>query len=188
MNYPYGRNKPKPNRNENFTRINWQIKAQTVRLVQEGNQLGVMPIDQARRLATEAGLDLVEIAPNAKPPVCEIKDYGKFLYEEKIKQKENARRQRESKVEIKELRLRPGIAQHDVDTKVSQARKFIEEGKKVQFNLQFKGFREISHKDNGFIIVNNIVKSLSEVADVEKEPKFEGNKIICRLTPKTHRD
>lgn len=171
-------------KNEYPTRINFNIKVPQVRVVQDGKQLGIMRTDDARRIAQEAGLDLVEIVPNAQPPVCEIKDYGKWKFEEKIKQKESARKQRESQIQMKEIRLRPGIAGHDVETKVTQARKFIEEGKVVQLNLQFRGHRELSHKEQGFAVINKIIAELAGVSAVEKAPKMEGNRITCRLTPK----
>lgn len=179
----YGNNKyKKPDNNQ--PRINFQVRAHTVRLIQEGRQLGIFPIEQARKIASDAGLDLVEIAAQAQPPVCEIKDFGKWKFEEKIREKDNARRQRETQVELKEIRLRPGIADHDVETKIGQARKFIEEGKKVQFNLQFKGHREMSHRENGFAVIDKVIAGLVEVGTVEKAPKLEGNRITCRLSPK----
>src|SRR3989344_425287 len=120
------------------TRINFQIRAYMVRVTQEGEQLGVMPIEKARQLAQEAYLDLVEVAPTANPQVCAIIDYGKFKYEQKIKEKENRRKQRESTVEVKELRLSPRIDEHDMAVKSEAARKFLADGKKVQFNLKYK--------------------------------------------------
>lgn len=179
----YDRNKFSK-KSDNQPRLNFQIRALTVRLVQEGRPLGIFPIDQARKLAADVGLDLVEIAAGAQPPVCEIKDFGKWKFEEKIKEKEAARKQRDAQGEVKEIRLRPGIADHDVDTKVGQAKKFIEEGKRVQFNLQFKGQREMSHKECGFAVIDRVIAGLVEVGTVEKAPKLEGNRIICRLSPK----
>ena len=181
----YNRKFGGPNKkNEYPTRINFNIRVPNVRVVQEGQQLGIMPTDQARQRAMDAGLDLVEIVPNAQPPVCEIVDYGKRKFEEKIKQKESAKKQRESQVQLKEIRLRPGIGTHDVETKVNQAKGFLAEGKNVQFNLQFKGHREMSHKEQGFSVINKIVADLAGVCAVEKAPKMEGNRITCRLTPK----
>lgn len=165
-------------------RVNFQIRVPTVRVVKDGEQLGVMSIDNARKLAHESDLDLVEIVPNGQPPVCEIKDYGKWKFEEKIKLKDSARRQRAAQVELKQIRLRPGIAGHDVETKMLQAKKFIEEGKSVQLNLQFRGHREMSHKEQGFAIIDKMVTDLANFCAVEKAPRIEGNKIICRLNPK----
>lgn len=171
-------------RNENEIRINWQIKVSKVRVVKDEVQLGVMPIDAARRLAQDDGLDLVEIVPTASPPVCRIMDYGRFKYEEKVKKKENAKKQRGSQSQLKELRLRPGIAEHDTDTKISKAKKFLEEGHKVQFNLQFKGHREMSHRDQGFLVLKRVIDVLGSICIVEKAPKLEGNRITCCLAPK----
>lgn len=165
-------------------RVNWQIRVPQVRLIKDDKQLGVVSIDKARKIAEEAGLDLVEVAPTAKPPVCKIIDFGRYRYEQQIKKKEQVKKQKESKIQLKELRLRPTIEKHDVDVKISQAKKFLEEGMKVQLNLLFKGQREISHKDQGFLVINNIIKSLEELAVLEKSPKFDGNKIICCLSPK----
>lgn len=181
----YNRNKFGNNKkNEYLTRINFNIRVPSVRVVQDGQQLGIMPTDKARQIAQEAGLDLVEIVPHAQPPVCEIMDYGKRKFEEKIKAKEAARKQRESEIQLKEIRLRPGIAEGDIDTKVAQAKGFLAEGKNVQFNLQFKGHREMSHKEQGFAVINKVVSDLAGVCVVEKAPKLEGNRITCRLIPK----
>ena len=166
-----------------FTRVNFQIRVPNVRVVQDDNQLGVMSTDKARQLAQDAGLDLVEVAPHTKPPVCHIISYDKYRYQLKQKEKEQKRKQKDSANELKELRLRPGIQNHDIDTKVNAARKFLEEGKKVQFNLQFKS-REIIHKDEGFKVMEKIIGSLSEISSVERSPRLEGYKLICRLEPK----
>lgn len=171
-----------PKERKNFTRLNLNIRCPTVRVVQDGNQLGVMPTDAARRLATDAGLDLVEIAPQAQPPVCSIMDYEKFRYEQKQKEKEQKKNQKKN--EIKELRLRPGIQDHDISTKAGAVRRFLEDGKKVQLNLQFKN-REITHKDEGFRVMNQIIKDLVDIANVERAPSMEGNRLICRLEPKS---
>ena len=170
---------------EGQNRINWQIRVPQVRVVREEEQLGIMATDEARRIAQDDGLDLVEIAPAARPPVCRIMDYGRFKYEQNIKKKENAKKQRESQIQMKELRLRPGIADHDTDTKISQAKKFLEEGCRVQFNLQFRGQREMSHREQGFIVMKRVTEALQEVCVVEKAPKLEGNRITCCLAPKT---
>ncbi len=183
--YPRNKFEKFPNKkNECPTRLNFQIRVPQVRVVQEGRQLGIMSTDDARKLSQEAGLDLVEIVPNAQPPVCEIKDYGKWRFDEKIKAKESARKQRESQVQLKEIRLRPGIGPGDVETKMNQAKEFLSEGKCVQLNLQFRGHRELSNREQGFNVVNKMVADLSPVAVVDKPPKMEGNRITCRLTPK----
>lgn len=171
-------------KNKNEHRINWQIKVPQVRVVRDEEQLGIMSTDQARKIAQENGMDLVEISPMAKPPVCRIMDYNKYKYEQKIKQKEQAKKQRESEVQLKELRLRPCIAEHDVVTKINHAIKFLEEGDKVQFTLQFKGQREMSHKEKGFLVMQKIVETLTEHGELEKMPKLEGNRITCCFGPK----
>lgn len=168
---------------ENF-RVNWQIRVPQVRLIKDDKQLGVMSTDKARKLAEESGLDLVEVAPEARPPVCKIIDFGRFKYELQIKKKEQLKRQKEAQIHLKELRLRPTIEKHDVEVKISQAKKFLEDGMKVQLNLLFKGQREIAHKEQGFSVINNMIKSLEEFSILDKSPKFDGNKIICRLAPK----
>lgn len=185
MNNPiFNRRDTKDNRQEDQHRVNYQIKVPQVRVVREEEQLGVMSTEQARKLAVEEGMDLVEIAPSAKPPVCRIMDYGRYKYEQKIKLKENAKRQREAQVQLKEIRLRPCIADHDTEVKINQAKKFIEEGCRVQFNLQFKGHREMSHKEQGFQVIQKIVNALESFATLEKTPCMEGNRIVCFFTPK----
>jgi translation initiation factor IF-3 len=166
-----------------YARVNFQIRAAVVRVTQDGNQLGIMPIDKARRIAQDAGLDLVEIAAHANPPVCSIMDYGKFRYEQKIKRKEQERKQREASVQIKEIRLRPAIADHDIQTKSKAARAFLEKGNLVQLNLQYKN-REIAHKEQGFNVVNKILADLKDIAAAERPPKIEGNKLVCRIIPR----
>ncbi len=164
----------------NFTRVNYQIRIANVRVVKDGEQLGIMPTEKARKIAQDAGLDLVEVAPHANPPVCHITDYDKYRYQQKQKEKEQKRKQKESINELKEIRLRPGIQDHDVETKINAIKKFLVGGKKVQLSLQFKA-REITHKEEGFRVVNKIIKDLGDCASVEREPKMEGNKLTCRL-------
>lgn len=174
----------KDSRRENEHRINWQIRVPNVRVFQDEKSLGVMPVEEARRMAQDLGLDLVEVAPEARPPVCKIMDYGKFKYEQDLKKKENAKKQRESQVQIKEIRLRPNIADHDITTRINQAKKFLESGCKVQFVLQFRGAREMCHKDQGFIVVKKFIENLNENSIVEKNPAMDGNKITFCLSPK----
>lgn len=176
--------KDRQKKSEPENRVNWQIRVPQVRVVKGEEQLGVMSTDEARRLAQDEDLDLVEIAPEARPPVCRIMDYGRFKYEQQVKKKESAKKQRESQIQLKELRLRPGIAEHDTDTKIGQAKKFLEDGMRVQFNLQFRGQREMSHKDKGFEVMQRVVASLEPYCVVEKAPKLEGNRITCFLAPK----
>ena len=165
-------------------RTNFQIRVPQVRVIKDDQQLGVMSTDQAQAMAEEIGMDLVEVVPTVSPPICKIMDYGKFRYEKKIKDKESARKQRESKVQYKEIRLRPAIAQNDMETKVNMAKKFLSEGYKVQFMLQFRGGREMSHKENGMNVMLKIVEIMGDQVSVETQPRFEGNKIVCCVIAK----
>ena len=171
--------------NKEEFKINFQIKSPQVRLIKDNIQLGVFPIDKARKLAQEEGLDLIEIVPNASPPICKIMNFGRFKYEKKLKQKEQLKKQRETKIQSKELRLRPGIALHDIETKTNQAKKFLEDGCKVQFNLQFKGKRELSHQEQGFAVMNKVIELLGDLCVVDKNPQLEGNRIFCSVSPRS---
>lgn len=187
MNPHYGRrfSRDRDVRREDEHRINYHIRVPQVRVMRGEESLGIMPTDQARRIAMDEGMDLVEIAPTAKPPVCRIMDYGRYKYEQNIKKKEAAKKQREAQSHLKEIRLRPGIADHDTDTKIAQAKKFLEEGNKVQFNLLFRGRRELSHKEQGFRVMQRVVDALAELSTVDKAPVMEGNRIVCSFAPKT---
>ena len=166
------------------TRVNYYIKAPMVRVVRDGQQLGIHPIEQARRLAQDANLDLVELVPNAHPPVCGILDFGKYKFEQKIKEKEAARKQKESQQQLKEIRLSHSIADHDIEMKITQAKKFLDEGKMVQFNLKLKGQRELIHRDQGYAVMNRIVTALTNSGSVDRNPKMEGKSIVVRVNPK----
>jgi translation initiation factor IF-3 len=179
----FNKNQKFERREDQGPRVNWAIRFPQIRVVKDEEQLGVMSPDEARKIAQDLGLDLVEIAPQARPPVCRIMDYSKYKYDQKIKEKQQARKQRESLSQFKELRLSVAIADHDVATKINQAKKFLSEGSKVQFSLKFQG-REMAHKDRGFEVVNKVVESLKDLANVEKAPKIEGNRILCCLGPK----
>lgn len=162
--------------------INEQIRDKEVRLIgANGEQLGVMSSREAMRLAQEAELDLVKIAPTAKPPVCKIVDYGKFRYEQIRKEKEARKKQRI--VELKEIRLSPNIDTNDLNTKIGAARKFITKGNKVKITLRFRG-REMAHMQNSRHILDDFAGELSDVAAVEKAPKLEGRSISMVLTEK----
>lgn len=165
-------------------KINFQIKSSQVRLIKDNIQLGIFPIDKARKMAQEEGLDLIEIVSSSNPPICKIMNYGRFKYEKKLKQKEQQKKQRETKIQLKELRLRPGIALHDIETKTNQAKKFLNEGCKVLFNLQFKGKRELSHQEQGFAVLQKVIELLGDAGIVEKIPQLEGNRIFCSVSPK----
>jgi translation initiation factor IF-3 len=162
--------------------INEQIRDREVRLVSEsGEQLGIMSARDAYLKAQEAGLDLVKIAPMAKPPVCKIIDYGKYRYEQARKEKEARKKQKT--VEIKEVRLSPNIDTNDLNTKVGAARKFLSKGDKVKVTLRFRG-REMAHMNSSKHILDEFAESLSDISVIEKAPKVEGRSMTMVLTEK----
>jgi translation initiation factor IF-3 len=145
-----------------------------------GELIGVVPISRGLEMAMDEGLDLVEISPNATPPVCKIMDYGKFRYEQQKKAKEARKKQKT--VDVKEVKIRPTIAEGDYNIKLNNARKFLEAGDKVRVSLQFRG-REITHKDVGFNLVNKFAEDLKDVAKIDVPPKMEGRQIFAMLSP-----
>ncbi len=147
----------------------------------DGSQLGIMPLKQALELAEQRNLDLVKIAPQAKPPVCKIIDYGKFRFEQSKREKEQRKNQRV--VDIKEVRLSLNIDTHDFETKKNHAVRFIQEGNKVKASIRFRG-REMGHPELGQEIMNRFAEAMSEVANVEKAPKLEGRTMLMFLAPK----
>ena len=162
--------------------INEQIRDKEVRLIgSDGEQLGIMSAKEAMFKAQEAGLDLVKIAPQAKPPVCKIIDYGKYRYELARKEKEAKKKQRT--VEIKEVRLSPNIDTNDLNTKVNNAKKFISKGNKVKVTLRFRG-REMAHVQQSRHILDDFAEKLADIAVVEKAPKVEGRSMTMFLTEK----
>lgn len=162
--------------------INEQIKDKEVRVVSEsGEQLGIMSSREALKLAQEAELDLVKIAPMAKPPVCKIIDYGKFKYEQVRKDKEAKKKQKI--IELKEIRLSPNIDTNDLNTKIGAARKFVSKGNKVKITLRFRG-REMAHMHSSRHILDDFAEQLSDIAVVEKPSKVEGRSISMVLTEK----
>lgn len=162
--------------------INEQIRDREVRVIgEDGEQLGVMSSREAMKLAEEAGLDLVKIAPTAKPPVCKIVDYGKFKYEQTRKEKEAKKKQKI--IDVKEIRLSPNIDTNDLNTKVNAARKFLTKGDKVKVTLRFRG-REMAHMANSKHILDDVAAQLSDIAVVEKAPKVEGRSMTMFLTEK----
>jgi translation initiation factor IF-3 len=174
---------PPPDRhvqNERHQRINDQIRISPVRLIgANGEQLGVVPTAQALDLAREAQLDLVEVAPGERPPVCKILDYGKFRYQQS--RKGNKAKPHQQK--LKEIRVRPKTGDHDVDVKINQARKFLEHKDKVLVNVLFRG-RELQHIEEGRRIISGILEKLVDVAKVEKMPSMEGKRMTAMLAPK----
>ena len=162
--------------------INGQIRDKEVRVIAEnGDQLGVMPVKEAMKLAQEAELDLVKIAPKAQPPVCKIIDYGKYRYELARKEKEAKKKQKT--VEVKEVRISPNIDTNDLNTKVNNAKKFIAKGNKVKVILRFRG-REMAHMQQSKHILDDFAEMLAEVAVVEKPAKLEGRSMSMVLTEK----
>ena len=162
--------------------INEQIRDREVRLIGEnGEQLGIMSSREALKLAEEAGLDLVKIAPTAKPPVCKIVDYGKYRYE--LARREKDAKKKQKVIEVKEIRMSPNIDTNDLNTKVSAARKFLEKGNRVKITLRFRG-REMAHMATSKHILDDFAHALSDIAVVEKMPKVEGRSMIMFLTVK----
>lgn len=162
--------------------INEQIRDREVRLIgEDGEQLGIMSSKDAYKLARDAELDLVKIAPQAKPPVCKIIDYGKYKYEMLRKEKEAKKKQKQ--VEVKEIRMSPNIDDNDMNTKVSAARKFLEKGNKVKVTLRFRG-REMAHMSQSRYILDEFAEKLSDLAQVDKPAKIEGRTIVIFLTQK----
>ena len=162
--------------------INEQIRDKEIRLIGEsGELLGIMSSREALKLAEEAGLDLVKIAPTAKPPVCKIVDYGKYRYELARKEKDAKRKQKV--IEVKEIRMSPNIDTNDLNTKVGAARKFLEKGNRVKVTLRFRG-REMAHMSTSKHILDDFAQMLSDIAVVEKMPKVEGRSMIMFLTVK----
>ena len=162
--------------------INEQIRDKEIRLIgEDGQQLGIMSSKEALKMAEDAGLDLVKIAPTAKPPVCKIVDYGKYKYEQIRKEKEAKKKQKV--IEIKEIRLSPNIDTNDLNTKVNAARKFLTKGDKVKITLRFRG-REMAHMNNSKHILDDFAEALADIAVVEKAPKVEGRSMTMFLTEK----
>ena len=163
-------------------RINRDIRVKDVMLIdQEGQNRGVTEITEAYRMAEEAGLDLVEIVPNATPPVCKILDYGKFRFLEQKKAAEARKKQKV--VEVKAIKLRPGIDEHDYETKMKAVRRFFEEGDKVKVTLRFRG-RELAHQDIGYALLTKVKAETAAIAKVEAEPSMEGRQMVMILAPR----
>ncbi len=163
-------------------RINRDIRAREVQLIDaEGQNRGVTDVLEAQRVAEEAGLDLVEIVPNANPPVCKILDYGKFRFTEQKKAAEARKKQKV--VEVKEIKLRPGIDEHDYDVKMRAVRRFFEEGDKVKVTLRFRG-REMAHQDIGYRLLDRVRTETVALAKVETEPSMEGRQMVMVLAPR----
>jgi translation initiation factor IF-3 len=163
-------------------RVNDQIEAASIRLIDaRGEMVGVVPLYQALSLADEAGLDLVEISPNASPPVCKLLDFGKYKYE--LQKKENEARKKQKVIEIKEIKMRPGIDDHDYEVKRKAMVRFLTEGDKVKVTLRFRG-REMVHTDLGAKVLDRVRADLGELGKVEQTPKMEGRQMTMVIGPK----
>ena len=164
-------------------RVNSAIRANRVRLIDaSNNQVGVVERVQAINVAMEAGLDLVEVSPASDPPVCRIMDYGKYVYEQKRKQRESRKKTHHHTDIIKEIRLRPETDRHDIQIKVDHAREFLEKGYRVQFTMLFRG-RQVMHQERGFEIMNNITAMLEDIAKVDNPSKMANRRMILVLMP-----
>ncbi len=165
---------------EGKQRVNEQIRVSPVRVISaDGVQLGVMSIEDALQEARKVGLDLVEVAPNDRPPVCRIMDYGKFKYQQRKRQHKTHSRQ----TKIKEIWVRPGTGEHDLQVKLNRAREFLTEKNKVVVAVRFRG-RELAHIEEGRKVLDNILARLEDLAKVETPPSHQGRRIVCTLAPK----
>ncbi len=161
-------------------RINEQIRVTPVRVINDdGEQLGIMATDEAIKTARKLNLDLVEVAPNERPPVCRILDYGKFKYQ----QKKRLHKGHSHQIRIKEIRVRPKTGENDIEVKVGRARKFLQEKDKVIVTVQFRG-RELAHIDEGRRVIDQILQKLEDVGKVEVGPSHSGKRMVCTLAPK----
>jgi translation initiation factor IF-3 len=161
--------------------MNDRIRVREVRLIDaEGRQVGIVPTDEARRMAFEAGIDLVEVAPDARPPVCKIMDYGKYKYEQRKKSHSG---KKVHHARLKEVRLRPKTEQHDYEVKLRHAKEFLSKGDKVQICLMFRG-REMVHKDRGEALLQRFINDLQDLAKVERSGPYEGKRMTVLLTHK----
>src|SRR5690606_9628740 len=160
---------------------NQQIRISPVRVIDpQGEQLGILPIERALEIAEEQSLDLVEVAPNARPPVCRIMDYGKFRYEEQRKAREARKKQHQ--VHLKEVKMRPGIEDHDFDFKLRHARRFLEEGNKVKVTMMFRG-RQMAHPELGREVLSRVAEEVSDLGKVESHPTMEGRSMTMVIAP-----
>jgi translation initiation factor IF-3 len=170
-----------PPKNEG-PRVNREIDVRSIRLVgADGEMIGVVTLREGLTMAEEAGLDLVEVSPNADPPVCKILDFGKFKYEDQ--KKKNAARKKQKVIEVKEIKLRPNIDDHDYGVKMRAMRSFLEEGDKVKVTLRFRG-RELAHQDLGMKVLERVRDDLEDLGKVEQIPKMEGRQMVMVIAPR----
>jgi translation initiation factor IF-3 len=177
---PADRDRDRRDQNPSQQRVNDQIRIREIRLIgANGEQIGIIPTIQALEMAREANLDLVEVASAERPPVCKIMDFGKFRYQQSQKQKTGKTHHQK----LKEIRLRPKTGDHDIETKINQARKFLEHKDKVLIYVMFKG-REMQHTEEGRRIITAILEKLEDLAKIEKAPSMEGKRMSAMLAPK----
>ncbi len=161
-------------------RVNEQIRTSPVRVISaEGKQLGILPIEEALAAARAAGLDLVEVAPNERPPVCRIMDYGKFKYQ----QKKRLHKAHAGQIKVKEIRVRPKTGEHDIGVKINRAREFLQHKDKVVLSVMFRG-RELAHIEEGRRVIDRMIQQLEDVGRLETQPNQQGRRIVCTLAPK----
>jgi translation initiation factor IF-3 len=166
---------------EKDARVNEQIRVPKIRLIgADGEMVGVVTVREALDMARDAGLDLVEVSPNAEPPVCKILDYGKYKYMQQ--KRANEARKKQKIIQIKEIKLRPTIDDHDLDVKLRSVEKFLAEGDKVKMTLRFRG-REMSHQELGLKLLNEIKERLADIIKVDHEPRLEGRQMIMIVSP-----
>lgn len=166
---------------EKRIRVNEQIRISPIRLIDEqGKQVGIVSLEEARERATVQGLDMVEVAPDARPPVVRLMDYGKFKYEEARAAREARRKQHT--IQVKEVKFRPGIEEHDYDFKLRHARRFLEDGNKVKLTMIFRG-RQVTHPELGLEVLKRVTGDLGDVAKVEQNPSFEGRQMSMIVAP-----
>ena len=174
-NYFQRRSRPQgPKANEKIRAIDVQV------IGSDGNNLGTLPLNKAIQIAKDEGLDLIEISPNANPPVCKIMDMGKYKYD--LQKKANVAKKKQKTVSLKEIKLRPGTDVHDYNFKIKNARKFIEKGDKVKFTVKFKG-REMQHTQLGKNLMNKIIEETKDIGKIESHPKFEGRQMVMIIQP-----
>lgn len=162
-------------------RVNHQIRVEKIRLIDgEGNMVGVVSVAEAIKMAEAAELDLVEVSPNAEPPVCKLQDYGKYKY--MLQKKANEARKKQKVIQVKEIKLRPMIDKHDLEVKMKAVQKFLDEGDKVKFTLRFRG-REMSHQELGMRLLVQVKELLADKVKVESEPRLEGRQMVMMVSP-----
>jgi len=163
--------------------INWDIKAPEVRVIDaEGKQVGILPLKEAMKIAEEKGLDLVEVAPNSKPPVCRVMNYGKYKYQQNKRTQEA--RKHQTVIHVKEVKVRPRTEEHDFQFKLGHVKRFLDEGNKVKISVLFRG-REIAHPEFGKEMLNRFVEGVKDLTVIEQAPRLEGRNMVMILAPKS---